>query len=120
MEKNKKNQLRNIASSLRAKQGISSFFFCPSVCLSVSDYFWACLASGVRPTLSEQKVLLDGTLTDTRASTASLGRFDKKLKDEPKEKKRGIKRKVFRITIDSCHCITPKINSFLLFIVVLV
>lgn len=48
--------------------------------------------STVVPAIAERKKQIDKTLVTTRTSTASMGRFDRKLEGEKKLK--GIKRKV--------------------------
>jgi regulator of ribosome biosynthesis len=49
----------------------------------------------------ERKSEIDRTLASTRVSTASMGRFDKKLEGEKKMK--GIKRKVSNTAVITCH-----------------
>jgi regulator of ribosome biosynthesis len=50
------------------------------------------VASSATPSQAERKREVDRTLATTRASTASMGRFDRKLEGEKKLK--GVKRKV--------------------------
>jgi regulator of ribosome biosynthesis len=92
MAKNEQQHLKNLARSQRGQASTAT-------------------APGA---LSERKGVIERTLAMTRASTASMGKFDRTLEGE--KKPRGVKHKVKRIphscTTSSSHVFDP---FFLLF-----
>ncbi len=74
--KNKKNQLRNEESALAAEKGLS--------------------ALALRQKKREE---IERTVNVVRKSTASLGRFDKKLVNDGVVKQKGMKRKVHSLLL---------------------